>query len=136
MIKRIYKITAINTKEETEAIEQKIRDGEFNKFYDWVFYKDQISQSQILKFDENVDFFLFDEFLLSKVITVTSKMGYRIVVQDVTIDMFNGNEPIPEAIKDVVEEFLMTSFDQNDVLDKMLNGYELNETDKLILQSK
>lgn len=136
MIQRIYKITAINSKEETDAIEQRIADGEFNNFYDWNFYREQIAKSQLLKVDSAVDIFQLDEFLLSKVITITSKMGYRIVVQDVTVDMFNGKEPIPEAIKEVVEKFLMTSFDPDDVLDKMLNGYELNELDKLILQSK
>jgi len=133
MIKHLYKITEVSTNEEVAAIEKKIADGLFKKYYDYNAYKDQIFEARILKVDEKVDIFLLDEFMLSKTIAVTSNLGYKMVVQDVTSDFFNGKMPIPEEIKETVQEYITQHFDVNDVLDKMLDGYELSEVDKLIL---
>ena len=41
---------------------------------------------------------------------------------------------IPKTIKEQIEDYLLNTYDSDDVLDKMLEGIELTNIDKLILQ--
>ncbi len=136
-MKRIYKITEINSKEEIDKIENFIAVGILNndsKYAEFKIYSDKIIEALLLRIDEKTEIFLLDEFMLSRIISISTEIGYKLTIEDITNDLFTGKMLIPKTIKEQIEDYLLNTYDSDDVLDKMLEGIELTNIDKLILQ--
>ena len=136
-MKRIYKITEINGKEEIDKIENFIAVGILNndsKYAEFKIYSDKIIEALLLRIDEKTEIFLLDEFMLSRIISIATEIGQKLNIEDITNDLFTGKMLIPKTIKEQIEDYLLNTYDSDDVLDKMLEGIELTNIDKLILQ--
>ena len=137
-MKRIYKITTsiVTEKEADRIVNDLIVSSWFQdpRLIEFQTYSEELIKGLLLVIDESIDLVLFDEFLLSKYISIITKMGIKaIVVEDITNDLFTGKMPIPDVIKEQIEEYLLNTHNADDVLDKMLEGIELTNIDKLIL---
>ena len=77
-MKRIYKITEINGKEEIDKIENFIAVGILNndsKYAEFKIYSDKIIEALLLRIDEKTEIFLLDEFMLSRIISIATEIG-------------------------------------------------------------
>ena len=136
MAKRFYKITEVNTDAQRVLLEKKLESGHFTRLPEFENYLSDILSSIVFKMDSKTDIFLINQILLDKMISMSKVTGYNMIIEDITDDLFYNKVNIPNSVKDEINDYLFNLFSVDDVLDKINEGIELTEVDKLILQKK
>lgn len=135
-----YWVKIYNTKSEVEAlmeaVSKKIKPEEYqnidlNIFDEYVEYE----------FTENTSIIFIEEDKVKRLIGLSEFIGFKIDVKEVTKELFEGEYEFSKEHEEfflLLDEYLQSNFDADDVLDKILRkGMDsLTDTDKSILKGK
>lgn len=129
-----------NNLQELEAINLKIENfGPHSPRFAEILYLSILVKEQIYHDIDDVTSVIFcTPEVAKKICIVNEYYGYNFTLKEATDLLFTNQlnlEKADKTFKNIINQWIYSNYDANDVFDKKLEGHELTEADLLILKN-